>query len=152
MPNKQMSKLLLRNKQMPNNVLNYDIYERIFKFIVVVLNLIEKLPKSYSNQVITAQVTRSVTSMGANNQEADGTNTRKDFIHCFTTVRKESKESIYWLKLIANLNSNLSSEVQPIIQEGMEIVLIVSSIIVKTMNITNEQPRGRDHGVSRSVA
>lgn len=123
---------------MPNNQSNYDIYQRIFKFSVCVLKFVEKLPRNYTNQVISAQLIRSVTSMGANSQEADGTNTRKDFIHCFTTVRKESKESVYWLRLIANLNPNLSDEVQPIIQEGKEVVLVVSSIIVKTLNITNK--------------
>jgi four helix bundle protein len=56
---------------MPNKERKYDIYERIFNFILLVLKLIDKLPKTYSNQVISGQITRSVTSMGANSQEAE---------------------------------------------------------------------------------
>jgi len=52
-------------------------YERIFNFIVLILRFINKLPKTYSNHVIIGQITRSVTSVGANSQEADGTNTKK---------------------------------------------------------------------------
>lgn len=115
----------------------HDIYLRIFDFIVLVLKFIDKLPKTYSNQVIIGQITRSATSMGANSEEADGTSTRKDFIHCFTMVRKEGKESIYWLKLAQKLNSSVSTETEPIIQEGSEIVAIVSTIIKNTLDSSN---------------
>ena len=56
----------MSNKQMSNKIHEYDIYQRIFKFIVSVLKFLEKLPRKYSNQVMSAHVTRSVTSMGAN--------------------------------------------------------------------------------------
>lgn len=82
---------------MPNREQKYNIYERLFNFIVSVLKFLDKLPKTYSNQVIIGQITHSVTSMGANSEEADGTNSKKDFLHCFTTVRKEGKETVYWL-------------------------------------------------------
>lgn len=119
---------------MPNGKSKFDIYERIFNFIVRVLSFIDKLPNTYSNQIIKGQITRSVTSMGANSQEADGANSKKDFLHCFTTVRKESKETVFWLKLIEKLNPKYSEEALSIINEGQEIVLVVSSIIKNTMN------------------
>lgn len=121
---------------MPNK---HDIYERIFNFIVTVLRLLDKLPKTYSNQIIINQITRSVTSMGANSQEADGTSTKKDFIHCFTTVRKEGKETVYWLKLIKKLNINSSAETEKMIKEGDEIVAIVSTIIKNTIKNSTTQ-------------
>lgn len=119
---------------MPKREQKFDIYERIFNFIVRVLKFIDKLPKTYSNQIIIGQITRSVTSMGANSQEADGTRTKKDFLHCFTTVRKEGKESVYWLRLIEKLNPSSSTETLSIVNEGDEIVAIVSSIIKNTLN------------------
>lgn len=48
---------------MPNGKSKFDIYERIFNFIVQVLAFIDKLPNTYSSQVIKNQITRSVTSM-----------------------------------------------------------------------------------------
>lgn len=119
---------------MPNGKSKFDIYERIFNFIVKVLSFIDKLPNGYSNQVIKNQITRSVTSMGANSQEADGANTKKDFLHCFATVRKESKETVFWLRLIDKLNPKHSEEALLIVNEGQEIVLVISSIIKNTMN------------------
>lgn len=64
------------------SVKKYDIHDRIYKFIDRVIKLVNSLPETSSNEVIVKQVLRSVTSMGANDQEADGTLTRKDFMHC----------------------------------------------------------------------
>ena len=71
---------------------DYDIHERIFNFTVRVITFLNKLPKTPINIVFINQITRSVTSVGANDQEADGALTRKDFVHGFTIVRKEGKE------------------------------------------------------------
>lgn len=93
---------------MTNNMLNstgkYDIHDRIFSFVVRVIKLVNMLPKNESNSVIIPQILRSATSIGANDQEADGSLTKKDFIHCYTIVRKETKETMFWLKLIAETN------------------------------------------------
>lgn len=119
---------------------NYDIHQRIFDFIVNVLNFLNKLPKNYSNQVCINQLTRSVTSMGANDQEADGALTNRDFIHGFTLVRKEGKESMFWLRLIGETNFKFKEEINPIFNEGTEIIAIISTIIrnasLKTRNKT----------------
>jgi len=108
---------------------NYDIHERIFKFIVNVIKFLDKLPKTQTNLIFINQITRSVSSMGANDQEADGALTRKDFMHGFTLVRKEGKETVFWLRLISELNQQLNSNPQLLIREGNEIVAIVSTII-----------------------
>src|SRR3972149_8999000 len=108
---------------------NYDIHERIFKFIVNVIKFLDKLPETQTNLIFINQITRSVSSMGANDQEADGALTRKDFMHGFTLVRKEGKETVFWLRLISELNQQLHSNSQLLIKEGSEIVAIVSTII-----------------------
>lgn len=107
----------------------YDIYRRIFEFVVGVIKLVKLLPKTEENKIVIAQLLRSATSMGANSQEADGVSTAKDFIHCFTTVRKEGKETVYWLSLLAETNNNLKEKILVLIKEGNEIVAIVSKII-----------------------
>ena len=110
----------------------HDIHERIYKLIVRVINLTKSLPKTPQNLILINQLTRSVTSMGANDQEADGTETIKDFIHCYTLVRKEGKETNYWLRLIADTNPLLAKRMKSLMQEGQEIVKIISTIIIKT--------------------
>jgi four helix bundle protein len=110
----------------------YDIHERIYKFVINVIMMTNILPKTSTNLVIINQIIRSVTSMGANDQEADGTLTRKDFTHCYIIVRKESKETVFWLSLIADANPTLRLRLEVLIKEGQEIVAIISSIINKT--------------------
>ena len=124
---------------MPTNTTNisikYDIHKRIYNFIIRVIKLVNSLPRTSSNLVIIGQILRSATSMGANDQEADGTLTKKDFLHCFTIVRKEGKETNFWLSLIADTNGlAIKNEAIGILQEGNEIAAIVSSIFNKTRN------------------
>lgn len=109
---------------------SYDIHERIFNFVISVIKFLNKVPKTSTNLIFIGQCTRSVTSMGANDQEADGALTKKDFIHKFTDVRKEGKETIFWLRVIIRTNDNsYSPEGERLISEGNEIVAIVSTII-----------------------
>lgn len=109
----------------------FDIHERNFKFVVNTLKLIKYLPKSLENQIIINQLIRSVTSVGANDQEADGVSSKKDFIHCYTIVRKELKETRYWLTLLIELNPTLKLKLEPQISENNELIKIISSIISK---------------------
>jgi len=100
-----------------------DIHERIYKFVVDVLNFIKTLPKTPQNLIIINQISRSVTSMGANDQEADGTDSRKDFIAKYCIVRKEGKETNYWLRLIEDTNKIANGpESNYLKQEGKEII------------------------------
>ena len=105
-------------------------------FVVRVIKLVNLLPKNESNAVIIPQILRSVTSIGANDQEADGSLTKKDFIHCYTIVRKETKETMFWLKLVAETNPTIQTKMSLVIQENQELASIISSIINKTRSRT----------------
>jgi len=119
---------------------DYNIHERIFDFIVNVIKVLNKLPKTPTNLVFINQATRSVTSMGANDQEADGSSTKKDFIHGFTLVRKEGKETVFWLRLVEKTNSEkLGLDFSSLVKEGEEIVAIVSAIIKKVSESKKER-------------
>ncbi|AKG53028.1 hypothetical protein DGWBC_0341 [Dehalogenimonas sp. WBC-2] len=96
----------------------YDIHERIFNFVVRVIRVVNSLPKNQANTIIGQQVLRCATSIGANDQEADGVSTKKDFIHCYTIVRKKTKETVFWLRLIAETNPLLVAKMGPLIQEA----------------------------------
>lgn len=105
-----------------------DIHARVFKYVVQGVEIIRLIPKTSENLTITEQLGRSLTSIGANDQEADAAITRKDFIAKYAIVLKETKKTIYWwrvLKEIGFKNDNLDS----LISEGKEIFMIVSAII-----------------------
>ncbi|MEK7534708.1 MAG: four helix bundle protein [Patescibacteria group bacterium] len=109
-----------------------DIHERIYQFVIRVINLVKQLPKTPENIILINQITKSVTSMGANDQEADGTDSKKDFIAKYSIVRKEGKETSYWLRLIFDTNPSFRLRMKGLMQEGKEIVKIVSTIILNS--------------------
>ncbi len=111
---------------------DFDIHNRIFDFVVRVVNLTKVLPKTVQNLGFVNQISRSATSMGANGQEADGSTSKKQFVNSFTVVKKETKETNYWLKMISATNPGYSKRMEPLIKEGQEIEAIVSSILIKS--------------------
>ena len=110
-----------------------DIHERIYNFVLKVLKLLSSLPKTSINLIIIDQCGRAVTSVGANDQEADACESRKDFIAKYSIAKKELKETNYWLRLIKDINSNLNLNSTQ--QEGKELLLIISSIIRNSKRI-----------------
>jgi four helix bundle protein len=112
-----------------------DIHNRIFKYIVVGLKVIRETPKTLETTSILDQVCRSLTSMGANDQEADAAITRKDFAAKYSIVLKETKETIYWWKILKELGSK-HKEIDWLIPEGGEIFRVVS-VIIKNSKISH---------------
>ena len=73
-----------------------DIHQRIYRFVVdCFVNVVKKIPKTSENVPIIQQISASLTSMGANDREADAALTRKDFISKYVIVRKETSETHY---------------------------------------------------------
>jgi len=114
----------------------YEIYQRIFQFVVRGLQVPQYFPKSVEAKIITDQYVRALTSVGANDNEADGSITKKDFIHCCTIVRKELKEVHYWLRIIAECFPRLEPRLHLLIEENQELIKIISTIISKTVKNT----------------
>ena len=112
----------------------FDIYERSIKFAVKMAKVIRALEKDMVLNEYTKQLVRSSSSIDANLTEADGALTRKDFIHKIGIARKEAKETNYWLQLINSLGLKNYPELQDLQKESKEIMLILSSIIIKTQN------------------
>ena len=107
-----------------------DIHLRIYKFIINCFNdVVKKIPSSPANIRIISQISGSLTSMGANDQEADGAGSKKDFIAKYVIVRKETKETLYWLCLIRDTTLVSEQEIHTYIVECEQILKIVSSII-----------------------
>ena len=78
-----------------------DIHTRIYKFVIACFrDVVKKIPKTTENIPIISQLSSSLTSIGANDQEADATTSKKDFIAKYAIVRKKTKETKYWLSFI----------------------------------------------------
>ncbi|OGD62178.1 hypothetical protein A2160_01340 [Candidatus Beckwithbacteria bacterium RBG_13_42_9] len=112
-----------------------NIHERIFRFALLVLRFVRLIPQTIENKVIIHQLAKSVTSIGANSQEADGSESKKDFIHKFLIARKEAKETNYWIRLVCAHNCKnleLVNQGKKLFDEGEELVKIISAIVKNT--------------------
>lgn len=84
----------------------YDIQERTFEFSVQVVNASKRIWNANEvTRMMARQLVRSAMSVGANMEEADGGQTKPDFRTKVATARKEAKETVYWLRLIAATDS-----------------------------------------------
>lgn len=108
-----------------------DIHKRIFNYIVIGLRVIKEIPKTTENLPIINQVSRSLTSIGANDQEADGAITRRDFSSKYSIVLKETKETIYWWEIL-KASDFKNEKLDWLISEGKEIFRVVFAIVKNT--------------------
>jgi four helix bundle protein len=108
----------------------YDLEERTFRFAKRVISYVNSLPKSIGNIEVGRQLVRAAGSVGANYREANEALSKKDFTYRCKICRKESKESIYWLRL-SEPSQNRSHEQKEFIQEAIELMRIFGAIVTK---------------------
>jgi len=112
-----------------------DIRQRTFKFALRIINLTKALPKNEVNRVLINQVLRSGTSIGANLEEALGSHTRAEFTNSTNISKKEARETIYWLRLLAESNgARTRNRMKSLIEEAEEIAKILTASIKKLKN------------------
>ncbi|MEQ6123389.1 four helix bundle protein [Pseudotenacibaculum sp. MALMAid0570] len=106
------------------------ILDKSFDFALTIIDLYKKL-KNESEHVISKQLLRSGTSIGANVQEATAAFSRKDFVHKMSISSKEARETRYWLQLIDK--SELTKiNVQNHLIEVENLVKILTKIVKTT--------------------
>jgi len=77
--------------------------ERTSVFAVSVFRRLDALPRSVSSKVISFQLGKSASSVGANYREANRSESLDDFVHKIGVTLKECSESLYWLDLLGRL-------------------------------------------------
>ncbi len=107
----------------------YDLEDRTLEFSKRIIRMCKSLPRNNVNEVLTKQILRSGSSVGANYIEANEALSKKDFKHRMKISRKEVKETTYWLNLIIESNNNFENRIRPLAEESIEIRKILSSII-----------------------
>ncbi len=108
------------------------IDERTFKFALLIIELYKHL-NSKQEYVLSKQLLRSGTSIGANVEEAQAAQSRKDFISKMSIASKEARESKYWIRLLERSNylSDFDKK-EVLINEVNSIVNIITKIVKST--------------------
>lgn len=103
---------------------------RTFEFAVRDIRLCQFLEKqSNVSRTLANQLLRSGTSIGANTEEAQAGQSKADFIAKMSIARKESRETLYWLKLLEATDLVEANMLVEIIKESDEIVRILTTIV-----------------------
>jgi four helix bundle protein len=102
------------------------IVDLTFKFSLHVIQYCDQLEEK-RKYVISKQLLKSGTSIGANTREAQNAESAADFIHKFKVAAKEADETQYWLLLCKESENYPSSD--SLIEELEVIIRIISKII-----------------------
>lgn len=106
-----------------------DIAERTFAFAVEIVKFARRLTRV--NRPIANQVLRSGTSVGANVEEAQAAQSRKDFVHKNQIALKEARETRYWLRLAIATDLVPPEIGRPLLTESCELCNILGAIVVR---------------------
>ncbi|MBL7830795.1 MAG: four helix bundle protein [Saprospiraceae bacterium] len=100
----------------------------------------DDLPNKPSVWVLTKQIIRSSTSIGANYRAAFRAKSDADFVYKLKIVEEETDETIYWLEVLEESKLVDNQKIQLLKQECEEILsIVVATIKTKRLNINNKQ-------------
>lgn len=107
-----------------------ELLGRTFNFGVEILKFLLTLPDGYIYNVPKGQLAKSATSIGANYEESQAAESKKDFIHKIGIVCKEARESHYWLRVLKALfpEKDRQQKLKNFITEAEELKKIFISI------------------------
>ncbi len=104
-----------------------ELQERLTDFALRVMDLCDRLPKTFAGRHLGKQLFRSATACAANYAEARGAESRSDFIHKLGVVRKELNESLVWLRMIERRSMGPADSVTHLRLECDELCGITSA-------------------------
>ena len=113
-----------------NTSRKHDLSQRFLQFAVDGIKLFGQMNKSYAELHIAKQLTRSITSCGANYEEASGAESKADFVHKLQIVLKELKETQYWLKLLCKAELGEKIKIESFSCECAELSRIIGKSII----------------------
>jgi four helix bundle protein len=114
---------------MDNKEFKTQLITRASKLARETIALVDKFPKKQSAWVISDQLLRSITSIGANIIEAQAASSKKDFTNFLNHALKSGNEAKFWLTLAKDLDHNLIPKINKLFQETEELVKILGSSI-----------------------
>ena len=110
----------------------FDSKDRSFLFALDCLKFCKAISTENKEYILTKQLSRSATSVGANIREAQNSSTKKDFVYKISIAQKECNESIYWIELLMAFLELDSDQVKKLEKEANQLLRILSSIVLNT--------------------
>lgn len=110
------------------------VKEKSFSFAIDIIHFYKIISQERKEFVLSKQLLRSGTSIGANIREAEHAESKADFIHKLSIALKEANETEYWLDLLFKTKYINTDEFQNIKPKIIEILKLLISIINTSKN------------------
>ena len=107
-----------------------DLPQRTFEFarrVVLACRCFQEQPKP--NRIVIQQLLKSATSVGANIEEGQGSQSRADFMAKYSIACKEAREAHYWIRLLAVTEPASGTRLDDLCEEANQLVAILTSIV-----------------------
>jgi len=108
------------------------IVDKSFSFAVDIVNVCKKLSKDEKEFVLSKQLLRSGTAVGALVRESQNGESKKDFIHKLAIAQKECDESIYWIDLLYETEYISDTVKNELKDKATQLLKLLRSIIIST--------------------
>lgn len=109
-----------------------DLPERSFQFAKRIVCLCVKLDKNAGvSRPLVNQLLRSGTSIGANIEEGQASQSQADFVSKYSIACKEARETHYWLRLLTETNIISKALTHELLDECHQIIAILTTIVKK---------------------
>jgi len=106
-----------------------DLGERLLEYGARIIRLVEALPNTVVGRRVGDQLLRSGTSVGANYEEAQGAESRDDFVHKLQIALKELRESNYWLRLLVKSGKISAQRMNDLLDESSQLRAMLSKSV-----------------------
>src|SRR5512142_2337475 len=102
-----------------------NLQDRTRKFALSVIKFTEQLPRDDTSKILSRQLLRSGTSVGANYRAVCRAKSTADFLNKLRVVEEECDESLFWMELLVENNLIKEARIRDLISEGNQILSIV---------------------------
>lgn len=109
------------------------IQNKSFEFALKIIETYKHLNRN-NEYIMSKQLLRSGTSIGANVHEGIQSQSKKDFVAKLSIALKEASETEYWLRLLHKSNYLSDEKAQPLLNEIKSIIKVLTSILKTSRN------------------
>ncbi len=107
------------------------IKDKSYAFALAVVPICRRLQEQ-REYVLSRQLTKAGTSIGANVEEAQAGQSRADFLSKLSIALKEARETNYWLRVLRDCGEFPALNFEPLVESSAELVRILTSIVKTT--------------------
>lgn len=105
------------------------VKEKSFQYAIRVVNLNKHLINNKREFILSKQLLRSGTSVGAMIRESEHAESKADFIHKLAIAQKEINESMYWLELLTETDYITKDEFESLNLDATELIKLLTAIL-----------------------